>query len=60
MKKPKDLIPLFKVFMSDEAPKEVSKVLMSGFIGQGPKVEEFEGELKDVFKISLSLFRKIL
>ena len=50
MKKPKDLIPLFKVFMSDEAPKEVSKVLMSGFIGQGPKVEEFEGELKDVFK----------
>ncbi len=36
------MIPLFKVRMSHDASYEVSKVLSSGFIGQGPKVEEFE------------------
>lgn len=36
------MIPLFKVKMSDLADTEVSKVLKSGFIGQGPKVEVFE------------------
>ena len=40
------MIPLFKVFMSSTAQQEVGKVLESGFIGQGPKVEEFETELK--------------
>ena len=30
-------IPLFKVFMSDDAPINVNKVLMSGFIGEGKK-----------------------
>lgn len=35
-------IPLFKVFMADTAPTAVSEVLQSGYIGQGPKVEEFE------------------
>ena len=40
------MIPLFKVFMSSTAQREVGKVLESGFIGQGPKVEEFETELK--------------
>lgn len=35
-------INLFKVAMSDHATAEVSKVLYSGFIGQGPKVEDFE------------------
>ena len=39
-------IELFKVFMSAHAPKEVEKVLMSGFVGQGNKVEEFENNLK--------------
>jgi dTDP-4-amino-4,6-dideoxygalactose transaminase len=38
----KKVIPLFKVFMSDSAVDEAAKVLRSGFIGQGPKVEEFE------------------
>lgn len=38
-------IDLFKVYMSPEAPKEVEKVLMSGFIGQGQKVENFEYKL---------------
>ncbi len=42
-------INLFKVFMSPQAPKLVSDVLVSGFIGQGPKVEEFESRLRDHF-----------
>jgi dTDP-4-amino-4,6-dideoxygalactose transaminase len=42
-------IELFKVRMSEKAPEEVGKVLMSGFIGQGPKVEEFEEVLKKHF-----------
>lgn len=44
------MIPLFKVGMSGQAADKVSKVLNSGFIGQGPVVEEFEdllwGELR--------------
>jgi len=44
-------IQLFKVFMSDKAEREVGKVLNSGFIGQGPKVEEFERDLKEFFNI---------
>jgi dTDP-4-amino-4,6-dideoxy-D-glucose/dTDP-4-amino-2,4-dideoxy-beta-L-xylose transaminase len=43
----KEQIPLFKVFMSPNAKVEVSKVLDSGYIGQGPKVEEFESNLRD-------------
>lgn len=42
-------IPLFKVYMSKKAPEEVTKVLESGFIGQGPKVDEFEDKLKFFF-----------
>lgn len=38
-------IPLFKVAMSSEAGGAVGNVLNSGFIGQGPKVEEFEAAL---------------
>lgn len=49
MKKPNTKIPLFKVFMAPTAGDEVSKVLNSGFIGQGPKVEEFETALKNYF-----------
>ena len=45
----KEQIPLFKVFMSPNAKIEVGKVLDSGYIGQGPKVEEFESNLKDYF-----------
>lgn len=36
------MIQLFKVRMSKNAPSEVEKVLNSGFVGQGKKVEEFE------------------
>jgi dTDP-4-amino-4,6-dideoxy-D-glucose/dTDP-4-amino-2,4-dideoxy-beta-L-xylose transaminase len=39
-------IDLFKVYMSPNAKTEVGKVLDSGFIGQGTKVDEFEKELR--------------
>lgn len=50
MKIRQDMISLFKVFMTEEAATETSKVLMSGYIGQGPQVEKFEELLKDYFK----------
>lgn len=40
------MINLFKVKMSNNAGDEVSKILSSGFIGQGKKVEEFENLLQ--------------
>jgi dTDP-4-amino-4,6-dideoxygalactose transaminase len=45
----KDTIQLFKVHMAPTAADEVAKVLNSGYIGQGPKVDEFEDQLKDYF-----------
>ena len=48
-------IPLFKVFMSENAAPEVGKVLNSGYVGQGPKVEEFEKDLKDFFDVDYLL-----
>jgi perosamine synthetase len=39
------IIPLFKVNMSKKVDKPLLKVLHSGYIGQGPKVEEFEKKL---------------
>lgn len=52
MKMRQDIIPLFKVFMTKEAAAETSKVLMSGYIGQGSQVEKFEKLLKDYFSNS--------
>lgn len=46
----KDTIPLFKVYMSKLAKEEAGKVLDCGYIGQGPKVDEFENKLKERFK----------
>jgi dTDP-4-amino-4,6-dideoxygalactose transaminase len=46
------MIPLFKVAMNPEASKAVEKVLLSGFIGQGEVVEEFERQLKQSFNNS--------
>lgn len=40
-------IPLFKVFMADTAAAETTRVLTSGFITQGAKVEEFERQLAE-------------
>lgn len=42
------MIPLFKVLMTDEAVERASKTLRSGYIGQGPVVEEFEKRLGEV------------
>ena len=42
-------IPLFKVFMSDEAINLTSEVLSSGYVTQGPEVEKFEDVLKEFF-----------
>jgi dTDP-4-amino-4,6-dideoxygalactose transaminase len=40
------MIPLFKVLMSDTAASAANDVLNSGFIGQGPKVDQFETALE--------------
>ena len=45
----RETIQLFKVFMSENAAPEVTKVLNSGYIGQGEKVEQFESKLQDFF-----------
>ena len=42
-------IRLFKPCMSPSAASEVALTLASGYIGQGPKVEEFEAALKEVY-----------
>jgi dTDP-4-amino-4,6-dideoxygalactose transaminase len=42
----REKIVLFKVFVSEDVLKPVNDVLMSGYIGQGPKVDEFEAILK--------------
>lgn len=39
------MLPLFKVMMVHEAIGRVSQVLQSGFIGQGPVVDEFERQM---------------
>lgn len=41
------MIPLFKVFMPKSVLGPLKKTLFSGYIGQGPKVEEFEKALAD-------------
>ncbi len=38
-------IPLFKVFMPESVMESLRLTLMSGYIGQGPRVDEFEGAL---------------
>ncbi len=47
--KTKTTIPLFKVFMAPTAKERVAEVLDSGYIGQGPMVEEFENQLGNHF-----------
>lgn len=43
------MINLHKVFMSPTASESVAKVLSSCYIGQGPKVEEFEKKISKKF-----------
>jgi UDP-glucose 4,6-dehydratase len=40
------MLSLFKVFMSEDVLEPINKLLMSGQLTQGPKVEEFEQALK--------------
>lgn len=49
MKKINTPIQLFKVHMNPNAKVEVGKILDSGYIGQGPKVDEFEDKLNEYF-----------
>lgn len=43
-------VPLFKVFMAEDAGDCVAKILKSGYIGQGQKVEEFEEKLRSFLR----------
>jgi dTDP-4-amino-4,6-dideoxygalactose transaminase len=43
------MISLFKVFMSQDILKPVNETLMSGFVTQGPRVEELETKLQEKF-----------
>lgn len=45
-------LPLFKVFMAEDAPAEVSTVLTSGYVAQGKVVDEFEKDLSDRFDVA--------
>lgn len=47
----KRIIPLFKVAMSEDAIERSNKVMRSGFIGQGPIVEEFEKALQEELEL---------
>ena len=47
------MIPLFKVRMAEDAPRRVEQVLTSGFIAQGPRVDEFEELLQQHLKSSV-------
>ena len=46
-KKSDQMIPLFKVFMPESVKQPLLETLMSGYIGQGPKVDQFEKEFGD-------------
>jgi dTDP-4-amino-4,6-dideoxygalactose transaminase len=40
------MIPLFKVAMAENVHERVAEVLHSGYVGQGPRVEEFEARFQ--------------
>jgi dTDP-4-amino-4,6-dideoxygalactose transaminase len=42
-------IPLFKVFMHESVKEPMNRTLMSGYIGQGPRVDELEKALSPWF-----------
>jgi dTDP-4-amino-4,6-dideoxygalactose transaminase len=46
------MIDLFRPFVPEEAVEEVVRVLRSRFIGQGPKVDQFEKEFSALFNVS--------
>ncbi len=44
-----EAIPLFKVFMPKSVMKPLKEILFSGYIGEGPRVKEFEQKLAPWF-----------
>jgi dTDP-4-amino-4,6-dideoxygalactose transaminase len=44
------IVPLFKVGMHPNISRLIEPTLSSGFVSQGPRVEEFESKLKERFK----------
>ena len=48
-------VPLLKVFVSPDVDKSLLEVLHSGYIGEGPKVKEFEAALVEKFKLPHAL-----
>ena len=44
-----EAIPLFKVFMPESVMEPLREVLLSGYIGEGPKVKTFERQLSGWF-----------
>jgi len=46
------MIPLFKVFIPDEASEAVVRTLKSGYVTQGPRVEEFEYLLRGFLDVA--------
>lgn len=47
---PEKQIPIFKVFMSPKLMAPLEEVLYSGFVAQGPKVDQFEAKLSQFLK----------
>lgn len=47
-----EALPMFKVFMHEDATRLATEVLQSGYLTQGPKVQEFETGLASFFDIS--------
>jgi dTDP-4-amino-4,6-dideoxygalactose transaminase len=45
-------IPLFKVYMAKEVDSVLLDTLHSGYIGEGPKVKEFEKNLSACLRVS--------
>ena len=43
------MIPLFKVHMPDSVTGALNETILSGYIGEGPKVKEFENDLGTYF-----------
>ncbi|MFT6258484.1 MAG: dTDP-4-amino-4,6-dideoxygalactose transaminase [Rickettsiales bacterium] len=48
-------IPLFKVFMADSTMDSLGQIMHSGYIGEGPKVKEFEKMIADYSKNDFTL-----
>ena len=59
MNRPEQAIPLFKVYMNPSAKDAACEVLDSGYIGQGPKVDEFENEIHKL-KSEISKAKEII